>query len=155
VAESGSVVDFPGADGVTNAELLTLPCDVLVPAAMESQITDRNADAIQARIVAEGANGPTTPAGDAILNERGIFVIPDVLCNAGGVVVSYFEWVQSLQSFFWDEPEVNQQLQRILTKAFDEVMAVSEQHNLDHRTAAQVLAIKRVADANETRGIYP
>jgi glutamate dehydrogenase (NAD(P)+) len=155
VAETGSVVDFPGADGVTNAELLTLPCDVLVPAAMESQITDRNADAIQARIVAEGANGPTTPAGDAILNERGIFVIPDVLCNAGGVVVSYFEWVQSLQSFFWDEPEVNQQLQRILTKAFDEVMAVSEQHNLDHRTAAQVLAIKRVADANETRGIYP
>lgn len=153
--ESGSVVDFPGAEGVTNAELLALPCDVLIPAAMESQLTESNADAVQARIIAEGANGPTTPEADAILNEKGCFVIPDILCNAGGVVVSYFEWVQSLQSFFWDENEVNRKLEKVLVKAFGEVMETAEQHALDYRTAAQVLAIKRVADANETRGIYP
>ena len=155
VDESGSVVDYPDADGVTNAELLALPCDVLIPAAMESQLTGDNADAVQARIIAEGANGPTTPEADAILNDKGCFVIPDILCNAGGVVVSYFEWVQSLQSFFWDENEVNRRLEKVLVKAFGEVVHTAEHHDLDYRTAAQVLAIKRVSDANETRGIYP
>ena len=105
--------------------------------------------------LAEGANGPTTPEADAVLTERGIFIIPDILCNAGGVVVSYFEWVQGLQAFFWDEEEVNRQLERILIRAFDEVMPCAEKENLDCRTAAQVLAIERVADANRTRGFYP
>ncbi len=155
VKTTGSVVGFPGAEGVTNAELLELPCDVLVPAALEGQITALNAPHLQAKIVAEGANGPTTPEADDILRDRGIFVIPDVLCNAGGVTVSYFEWVQDLQYFFWNEEEINKRLQEIMVRSFREVLAVSRQKNVDMRLAAYIRAIDRVARATMIRGIYP
>ena len=153
--ETGSVVHYPGADTITNAELLELECDVLVPAALENQITDRNADRLRCKIVAEGANGPTTPDADIILGERGILVIPDILCNAGGVTVSYFEWVQDLQSFFWTEAEINERLRRIMVNAFNEVLTESQRRGVNLRTAAQILAIGRVAEATMTRGIYP
>ncbi|MFN8484339.1 MAG: Glu/Leu/Phe/Val dehydrogenase [Anaerolineae bacterium] len=155
VKATGSVVAFPSADGVTNAELLELPCDVLVPAALEGQITALNAPHIEAKIVAEGANGPTTPEADDILRDRGVFVIPDVLCNAGGVTVSYFEWVQDLQYFFWNEDEINKRLQDIMVRSFREVLAVSRQKNVDMRMAAYIRAIDRVARATMIRGIYP
>ncbi|MFN8474009.1 MAG: Glu/Leu/Phe/Val dehydrogenase [Anaerolineae bacterium] len=154
-AETGSVVGFPGGDGVTNTELLELPCDVLVPAALEGQITALNAPHIEARIIAEGANGPTTPEADDILRDRGVFVIPDVLANAGGVTVSYFEWVQDLQFFFWNEEEINKRLREIMVRSFREVLAVSRQKNIDMRTAAYIRAIDRVAKATMIRGIYP
>lgn len=155
VTHTGSVVDFPGADAVTNSELLELDCDVLIPAAMESQLTRKNAPNIKAKFVVEGANGPTTPDADDILNDRGILVLPDILANAGGVVVSYFEWVQDIQSFFWDEDEIFRQLQRILVRAYDSVIQHSEDYNVTLRDAAQLTAIKRVASAMQTRGIYP
>jgi glutamate dehydrogenase (NAD(P)+) len=145
----------PGVEQLTNSELLEVPCDVLVPAALENQITDLNASRIQAKLIVEGANGPTTPDADAILEKRGITVIPDILANAGGVTVSYFEWVQGLQSFFWDELDVNAKLERIMVNAFDQVRAMAEQHRVSLRTAAYMLAVRRVADANITRGIYP
>lgn len=154
-AETGSVVEYPGAGGLTNAELLELPCDVLVPAALENQITGENANHIQAKVVAEAANGPTTPEADEILYNKGIFVIPDILCNAGGVTVSYFEWVQDLQAFFWSEKEINNQLQGIMTRSFADVLGMSQEKEVDMRTAAYILAIKRVADATMIRGIYP
>ncbi len=135
--------------------LLELPCEILVPAALESQITARNADRVTARMVAEAANGPTTPEADSILAERGVFVIPDILCNAGGVTVSYFEWVQDLQSFFWDEADINARLAKIMVRAFESVVKTAEARECDLRTAAQVLAISRVADATATRGIFP
>jgi glutamate dehydrogenase (NAD(P)+) len=146
---------YPGADTVTNSELLTLPCDVLIPAAMEGQITDNNARHIHARLIVEGANGPTTTQADDILNDRGIIVVPDILANAGGVTVSYFEWVQGLQEFFWDTDEVYRQLERVLIKAYDATVNMAEQHYVDLRTAAQMLAIKRVGEALLTRGFYP
>ena len=155
VAETGYLSGSALGDEVTNSELLTLPCDVLIPAAMEGQITEKNADRIQARMIVEGANGPTTPEADDILNERGIFLVPDILANAGGVVVSYFEWVQDLQRFFWDEDEVYRQLQRAMARSYDNTEQTSEEFGVDMRTAAQILAIKRVAAAVETRGIYP
>ncbi|MCQ3930490.1 MAG: glutamate dehydrogenase [Chloroflexi bacterium] len=142
-------------DHVTNAELLELPCDVLIPAAMEGQITHKNADKIKAKLIVEGANGPTTTEADDILNERGVLVVPDILANAGGVTVSYFEWVQDLQMFSWDIDEIRRQLQRILVKAYDKVAQVREDFDTDMRTAAQIHAIKRVADATMTRGFYP
>jgi glutamate dehydrogenase (NAD(P)+) len=145
----------PGVERVTNSELLEVPCDVLVPAALENQITELNAARIRAKVVVEGANGPTTPDADAILDERGITVIPDILANAGGVTVSYFEWVQGLQSFFWDELDVNAKLERIMVNAFEQVRTMGEQHRVTMRTAAYMLAVRRVADANITRGIYP
>jgi glutamate dehydrogenase (NAD(P)+) len=154
-AKTGSVQDFPGADNVTNAELIVLPCDVLVPAALEGQLTGYNAPQIQARIIVEGANGPTTPDADDVLNDRGIVVVPDILANAGGVVVSYFEWVQDMQSFFWDEDEIFRQLERVLRRGFDFTVTTAEQHNVDLRTAAQLGAIRRVGEAIQTRGIYP
>jgi len=154
-ANSGTIEGYPHADYVTNGELLTLDCDVLIPAAMEGQITRNNARDIKARFVIEGANGPTTPDADDILNDRGIFIVPDILANAGGVIVSYFEWVQDLQAFFWKEAEVFTQLERILTRAYEETNETAQQHNLDMRTAAQVKAIKRVSDAIITRGVYP
>jgi glutamate dehydrogenase (NAD(P)+) len=153
--ETGSVVGFPEADTVTNAELLTLDCDVLAPCALENQITGDNADDVRATIIAEGANGPTTPEADEILLGKGTFVIPDILCNAGGVIVSYFEWVQGLQSFFWDENQINSRLERILVKAFQDLMHFKDANKLDNRTSAQAIAINRVAEATETRGIYP
>ncbi|MFQ5594516.1 MAG: Glu/Leu/Phe/Val dehydrogenase [Anaerolineae bacterium] len=154
-AETRSVVGYPGADGVTNAELLELPCDVLVPAALENQITGDNAGYIKARVVAEAANGPTTPEADEIMHDKGIFVIPDILCNAGGVTVSYFEWVQDLQAFFWSEDQINDQLSQIMRRSFADVLSMSLEKEVDMRTAAYILAIKRVADATMIRGIYP
>jgi len=143
------------AERVTNAELLELPCDVLIPAAMEGQLTGDNAPRIKAKLIVEGANGPTLPEADAIFNERGIIVVPDILANAGGVTVSYFEWVQGLQEFFWDEDEVYRRLERILIRAYDEVSKKMDTHNVDMRTAAQITAIDRVAQATLTRGFYP
>lgn len=151
----GTVEGYPHADHLTNEELLTCDCDVLIPAAMEGQITRYNADRVQARFVVEGANGPTTPEADDMLNDRGVFVVPDILANAGGVIVSYFEWVQDLQAYFWDKTQVFEQLERILTRAYNETLETAQQHNIDMRTAAQVKAIKRVADAIITRGFYP
>jgi glutamate dehydrogenase (NAD(P)+) len=135
--------------------MLELPCDFLVPAALGNQITSQNAARIRARVIIEGANGPTTPEADRILNEAGVFLVPDILANAGGVIVSYFEWVQDLQSFFWSEDEVNQRLERILIDAFDEVVRTAKTRKVDMRTAAYIIGVGRVADAIITRGIYP
>lgn len=154
-AQNNGVANFPDADNMTNNELITCNCDVLIPAAMEGQITEYNAPKITAKIIVEGANGPTTPEADDIINDRGIFLVPDILANAGGVIVSYFEWVQDLQSFFWDEDEVFRQLQRIMIKAYDGTVNMAETQKIDMRTAAQVAAIKRVGDALQTRGFYP
>jgi glutamate dehydrogenase (NAD(P)+) len=148
--------DHPQEDRrVTNAELLGLPCDVLVPAALEAQVTQENAGRIQARLIVEGANGPTTPEADAVLNQRGIVVVPDILANAGGVVVSYFEWVQDLQYHFWGLVEVKQKLEQILGQAFAEVTATARQVKADLRTAALMLAVRRVMEAMKLRGLYP
>lgn len=155
VTITGSVINFPGADNITNNELLEVPCDVLLPCAMEGQITSDNADRIKARMVVEGANGPTTPEADDIMRGNGVLVVPDILANSGGVIVSYFEWVQDLQSFFWDETEIFRQLERIMIRAYDLTVRTAEEHSIDMRTAAQVAAIKRVADAMKTRGFYP
>jgi len=151
----GSVVGFPEADQISNADLLELPCDILVPAALENQITSANAARIKARIVAEAANGPTTPEADAILYDRGILVLPDILANAGGVTVSYFEWVQDLQDFFWSENEVNAKLEHVMVSSFEQVRSIALQRKVHMRTAAYLLAVQRVADATLTRGIYP
>lgn len=155
IAEHGDLREYSGADHLTNDELLLAPTDVLIPAAMEGQITERNADRIQASLIVEGANGPTTPEADDILNGRGVYVVPDILANAGGVVVSYFEWVQDLQAFFWDEEEVFRQLERAMVRSYFATEHAAEEHGVDLRTAAQILAIKRVADAVATRGFYP
>lgn len=155
VRETGGVTGFPGAESVTNAELLELPCDFLVPAAIEGQITRENAARIKAKIIVEGANGPTTPDADEILAERGILVVPDILANAGGVIVSYFEWVQDLASLFWDEDEINERLERIMVQSFDGVASLAREQEIDLRTSALLFAVKRVADALMTRGIYP
>jgi glutamate dehydrogenase (NAD(P)+) len=154
-AETSTVVGYPGTDKITNKELLELDCEVLVPAALENEITEENADRIKARVISEGANGPTTPEADAILFDKGTFVIPDILANAGGVTVSYFEWVQGLQSFFWSEDEVNANLEKIMVKAFSDVLAISQRREVDMRIAAYILAIDRVANATLLRGIYP
>jgi glutamate dehydrogenase (NAD(P)+) len=153
--QNGTVMGYPGADTLTNEELLELDVDILVPAALEGQITVENADLIRARVVAEGANGPTTPEADEILNDKGIMVIPDILCNAGGVVVSYFEWVQDLQAFFWDEGEIRHQMERKLLDNLDEVLSVTLRANQDLRTAAYTIAIGRIIQAVKMRGIYP
>ena len=153
--ETGSVTGFPGADQITNEELLQLECDVLVPAALENQITRANAASVNAKIVAEAANGPTTPGADEILHDKGVFIIPDILANAGGVTVSYFEWVQDMQGFFWDEGEVNQQLEKIMIRAFHEVSQSAEKHKVHNRIGAYVLAVGRVAEATKVRGLFP
>jgi glutamate dehydrogenase (NAD(P)+) len=153
--ETGSVIDYPGTEFVSNAELLALKCDVLIPAALENQITGDNADRVQARIVAEGANGPTTPEADDILAERDIFVIPDILCNAGGVTVSYFEWVQDLQQFFWSEKQNNDRLSDIMIDRFATVHHLAREKKVDMRIAAYILAIEQVNRATLIRGIYP
>jgi glutamate dehydrogenase (NAD(P)+) len=153
--EHGSVQDFPGADAMTNDEVLLVDCDVLAPCALEQVITGDNADKIRASIVAEGANGPVTPEADQILAERGVLVLPDVLANAGGVVVSYFEWVQGLQEYFWKESEVNAKLNDIVTRAFAETWAKQEELDVPMRQAAYAIAVGRVAEATITRGLYP
>jgi len=153
--QSGQLTGYPGSDGVTNAELLTLPCDILIPAALEKQLTEENADKITAKLIAEAANGPTTPEADAIFFDKGVVVLPDIFANAGGVTVSYFEWVQALQAFAWSEDEVNSRLQTIMVRAFNDVYEIAQEHKLSMRTAALVLAVKRVVDATQTLGIFP
>ena len=153
--QTGSLVGFKGAERITNEELLEVKCDVLVPAALENQITLRNASRIRTRIVAEAANGPTTPGADRVLQDRGIFVIPDIVCNAGGVTVSYFEWAQDLQGFFWEELEVTKQLEKFMKRAFHEVHETGKRQKVDMRTAAYVLAVSRVAEATRLRGLFP
>jgi glutamate dehydrogenase (NAD(P)+) len=150
-----SVVDFDDSENITNAELLGLECDILVPAALEGSICATNAAAVKAKMIVEGANGPTTPDADKILFDSGKIVIPDILANAGGVVVSYFEWVQGIQSFFWSENEVNSQLENVMISAFSEVSMMSQQNKVDMRDAAYMLAIKRIASAMEERGLFP
>src|SRR3981189_3747634 len=151
----GGVRGFKKADNVTNAELLELPVTVLVPAAVQDQIHQGNAGRVRARLITEGANAPVTPEADPILTERGIFVIPDVIANAGGVIVSYFEWVQDLQAFFWEEEEINTKLHHVITRAFYEILHTSVNKRIDMRLAAYVLAVQRVANATMVRGIYP
>jgi len=155
MAETGTVVGFNGSDAISNEELLGLDVDVLVPAALEGQITKHNAHRIRATILAEGANGPTTPEADEILGDKGVIVIPDIICNAGGVVVSYFEWVQGLQSFFWDEGEVRRQMERILLGNLEAVIGATTRRRCDMRTAAYIIAIERIAAAMKVRGFYP
>jgi len=155
VTEGGRLEECPVGDRITNAELFGLPCDILVPAAVGGQITAANADRIRARILAEGANAPTTPEADAILGERGVLVIPDILANAGGVTASYFEWVQDLQFYFWTEREINLRLREIMTQAFRRVHAMAEEQKTDLRTAALMIAVKRVTDGQRLRGLYP
>jgi glutamate dehydrogenase (NAD(P)+) len=150
-----SVVGFPGSEEVNNGQLLELDCDILIPAALEGQLTEENVPNIKAKLIAEAANGPTTPEADRILYDRGIVVLPDILANAGGVTVSYFEWVQGMQSFYWTEEEVNSRLKRIMVDAFAAVNATSNQYHVHMRTAALARAIQRVADATRMRGIYP
>jgi len=152
---AGSVRDFKGAKNITNAELLELPVDVLVPAALEAQITGENAGRIKARIIVEGANGPTTPEADRILHSKGTHIIPDILANAGGVTASYFEWVQSLQAYFWSEEEVNNKLRHVIINSFYEVVDIMKKYKVDMRTAALMLAVERVAEAAYLRGLYP
>ena len=153
--KTGSVVGFPGAKSISNEELLELPVDILVPAALEHQITLKNADKIQAKIVGEGANGPTVPAADRVLFEKGITVLPDVLANAGGVTVSYFEWAQNIQGFYWPLREVNERLEQVMVRSYREVAKEAAARKVNQRTAAYVLAIRRVVDAMRERGIYP
>ena len=154
-AEHGTLEGFAGADAITNEELLELDCDVLAPCALEQVIRSDNAAKVKASIVCEGANGPVTPEADHILEDRGVLVLPDVLANAGGVVVSYFEWVQGLQEYFWKEEEVNARLNEIVTKAFRETVETRDLHQTSMRMAAYGLAVKRVAEATVTRGLYP
>lgn len=156
VCKEKTVAGFDGADSISGPDLLTLPCDILVPAALERQITGANAAKIQCRILAEAANGPTTPEADVILDQRPeIFIIPDILCNAGGVIVSYFEWVQDLQSFFWTETEVMDKLFRILETAFTQTLAMSRKDKISMRMATLSLGIKRVQEAKAIRGLFP
>jgi glutamate dehydrogenase (NAD(P)+) len=150
-----SVVGYPGTEEISNAELLELDVDVLVPAALEGVIHEGNAAAVKARFVVEGANGPTTPDGDAILEDRGVVVVPDILANSGGVAVSYFEWVQDLQAYFWSEDEVNDRLKVMMERAYGEVSELATEQGLSLRTAAQVIGVGRVAEAHRTRGLYP
>jgi glutamate dehydrogenase (NAD(P)+) len=155
VRQTGKVVDYEHAEIVTNEELLTLECDILIPAALENQIHAGNARDIKATLIVEGANGPTTPEADRILREADVTIIPDILANAGGVTVSYFEWVQGLQSYFWSEKEIFNRLERIMTLAFEDCWTMAQRQKVDMRTAASILAIDRVAEATKLRGIYP
>jgi glutamate dehydrogenase (NAD(P)+) len=153
--ETGTIVGTPRTERISRDDLFEVDCDILVPAAIEGQITARNAGKIRAKLIAEGANGPTTPEADAILRERGVTIIPDILCNAGGVTVSYFEWVQDREAFFWTLEEINARLRRIMTRAFEDTLRMSREHEVDLRAAAYMLAVGRVAEATLTRGIYP
>ena len=153
--ENKAIADFPGVEIITNEDLLTLDCDVLIPASIEGQITRYNADNVKAGIIVEGANGPTTPEADRILCDRGVFVIPDILANSGGVVISYFEWVQDLQFYFWKENEIQQRLKEIMANIFNSVLSMSREKKIDMRMAAWMLGISRIAEAQKIRGLYP
>jgi len=152
--QNKSLEGYPGVDHIGNKDLLEIDCDVLAPCATENQITSENAGRIKCKILAEGANGPTTPKADKILHEKGVFVIPDILANAGGVTVSYFEWVQDRMGYFWSEDEVNVRLQDKMVASFNELCHYADKHNVDTRTAAYMLAIDRVAYDTRMRGIY-
>jgi glutamate dehydrogenase/leucine dehydrogenase len=154
-AKTGSVVGFPGAKSVSNEELLASKVDILIPAALENQLTAQNADKVQAKLVAEAANGPTLPEADTALFQKKVTVLPDILANAGGVTVSYFEWAQDIQGFFWSLQEVNERLERVMVRSYADVHKVAVERKVHNRTAAYVLAIQRVVDAIRTRGIYP
>ena len=153
--KDGSIMEYKGAEHLTNKEILELPCDLLIPAALSAQIHEKNAPDIKAKMIVEGANGPTTPEADQILNDRGILVVPDILANSGGVIVSYFEWVQDLQNFFWEEEEVNHKLAKIMRKAYANASQIMREYKTDMRTAALLIGVKRVAKATVTRGIFP
>jgi len=154
-ARGGSISEFEGGEPVTNEELLELDCDVLIPAAIEGQITDENADRIKASVIVEGANGPTIPEADDILEERGVKIVPDILANAGGVTVSYFEWVQDLQAYYWHEDEVNNRLRMIMEQSYADVLSVVEERKVTMRTGATILGVSRVAEAHKLRGLFP
>jgi glutamate dehydrogenase (NAD(P)+) len=155
IAEHGQLKGLPGTAAVSNEELLELPCDVLIPAAVQNQLTGKNAGRVQAKLIVEGANGPTTLEADAVFAERGIVVVPDILANAGGVTVSYFEWVQGLQQFFWSEQEVNDRLIRLMQRASKDVWGMSRAKDVDLRTAALMRGIERVTEAKRRRGVFP
>ena len=155
VARTGSVAGFEAAEAIDNDAFWGVPCDILIPAALEAQITEANASRIQARMIIEGANGPTTPQADDILHDRGILVLPDVIANAGGVTVSYFEWVQDFSSFFWSEDEINERLVRIMKGAFAAIWQVAEENKVSLRTATFIVACKRILHARDLRGLYP
>lgn len=154
-AAGATIADLTGGDHLPSGQVLFLPVDFLIPAALEGQITDKTAPDVRARFIVEGANGPTTPEGDAILTDNGIVVVPDILANAGGIIVSYFEWVQDLQFFFWEEQAVQDQLERVITRAYGEVSAHAEQEGVSLREAAMLLGVTRVEEATRIRGIYP
>jgi glutamate dehydrogenase/leucine dehydrogenase len=153
--KTGSVVGFSGTNSVSNEELLETECTILIPAALENQITTKNASRIKAKIVAEAANGPTTPDADEVLYNNKILVIPDILANGGGVTVSYFEWLQNLRRDYWTEEKVNERLDRNITKAFNDVYQTSERYGIDMRKASTVLAVNRVVEAIKIRGLWP
>jgi glutamate dehydrogenase (NAD(P)+) len=155
VAQTGSVVGFPGTTPIAHRDLLEVPCTFLVPAALEGQITADNAERIRARVIVEGANGPTTPEADEILGARGTTIVPDILANSGGVIVSYFEWVQDLQSLFWSEDDINQRLERLMIRCVRDVFDVARKQGIELRLAALQRAVDRVAGALMIRGIYP
>jgi glutamate dehydrogenase/leucine dehydrogenase len=152
---TGSLRGFPGADAITPEELLSLECEILIPAALENAITGDNVRAVQARVIAEAANGPVTPEADRVLAEKGVFLIPDILCNAGGVTVSYFEWVQDENHLFWDENDVNAKLEKIMVRSFNDVFKIHQERKVNMRLAANMLGIGRVAEACKMRGLYP
>ena len=151
----GGIRNYKECEEISNKDLLELQCDILMPSAIQGQITGENANNIRAKLIVEGANGPTTPDADQILNDKGIMVVPDILANAGGVVTSYFEWVQDLQNFFWEENQVNDRLSRVMRDAFAGVHSCQQKHKVDMRTAAMIIAVERVAHATTIRGIFP
>jgi glutamate dehydrogenase (NAD(P)+) len=153
--EGGHFVDYGGAEQIEREQLLTLDVDVLVPAALEAQITERNADRLRAKVIAEGANAPLTTGADAALNARGVLILPDILANAGGVIVSYFEWVQDIQAYFWGSGEVNSRLREVMTRSYQQVRGEAQAHNITLRDAAFRIAVTKVAEATKVRGIYP
>jgi glutamate dehydrogenase/leucine dehydrogenase len=152
---TGSLKGFPAAEEITPEELLSLECEILIPAALENAITEENAHAVHTKIIAEAANGPVTPEADRILNQKGVFLIPDILCNAGGVTVSYFEWVQDENHLFWDEQDVNAKLEKVMTRSFADVLRIHTDKKVDMRLAANMLGVSRVAEASRVRGLYP
>jgi glutamate dehydrogenase/leucine dehydrogenase len=152
---TGSLVDFPASEAISPRQLFSLECDILIPAALENAVDGDNASSVKARIVAEAANGPLTPEADTILESKGIFVIPDILCNAGGVVVSYFEWVQDEQHLFWEAQDVYNRLERVMKSSYNEVLRLYLERRVSMRTAANMLGVGRVAEATKLRGLYP